>query len=57
VSQTAAVIEGLGASNAPFDTFDKAFRREQGIEPSVGVRQVTQAQCPAVKFLSQVGAD
>ncbi|MBR0843370.1 protein kinase [Bradyrhizobium liaoningense] len=57
VSQNAAVIEGFGASTAPFDTFDKAFRREQGFEASVGVRQVTQAQCPAVKFLSQVGSD
>ncbi|KGT75440.1 serine/threonine protein kinase [Bradyrhizobium japonicum] len=57
VSPNAAVIEGFGASTAPFDTFDKAFRREQGFEASVGVRQVTQAQCPAVKFLSQVGSD
>ncbi|WP_445221444.1 serine/threonine-protein kinase [Bradyrhizobium sp. Pa8] len=57
VSPNAAVIEGFGASTAPFETFDKAFRREQGFEASVGVRQVTQAQCPAVKFLSQVGSD
>ncbi|MBR0869390.1 serine/threonine protein kinase [Bradyrhizobium tropiciagri] len=57
VSSSAAVIEGFGASTAPFDTFDKAFRKEQGFEASVGVRQVTQAQCPAVKFLGQVGSD
>ncbi|WGR97035.1 protein kinase [Bradyrhizobium sp. ISRA443] len=57
VSQNAAIIEGFGASTAPFETFDKAFRREQGFEASVGVRQVTQAQCPAVQFLSQVGSD
>lgn len=57
VSQSAAIIEGFGASTAPFDTFDKAFRREQGFEASVGVRQVTPAQCPAIKFLSQVGSD
>ncbi|MHC2336554.1 serine/threonine-protein kinase [Bradyrhizobium sp. USDA 4454] len=57
VSSNAAVIEGFGASTAPFDTFDKAFRKEQGFEASVGVRQVTQAQCPAVKFLGQVGSD
>ncbi|WP_183231668.1 serine/threonine-protein kinase [Bradyrhizobium sp. SBR1B] len=55
VSQNAAVIEGFGASTVPFDTFDKAFRREQGFEASVGVRQVTPAQCPAVKFLREVG--
>ncbi|WP_407189907.1 serine/threonine-protein kinase [Bradyrhizobium centrosematis] len=57
VSQNAAVIEGFGSSTAPFDAFDKAFRREQGFEASVGVRQVTPAQCPAVKFLSEVGSD
>ncbi|QIG92904.1 serine/threonine-protein kinase [Bradyrhizobium sp. 6(2017)] len=57
VSASAAVIEGFGASTAPFDTFDKAFRKEQGFEASVGVRQVNPAQCPAVKFLSQVGSD
>ncbi|GIQ78238.1 serine/threonine-protein kinase [Bradyrhizobium sp. RD5-C2] len=57
VSSSAAVIEGFGATTAPFDTFDKAFRKEQGFEASVGVRQVNQAQCPAVKFLSQVGSD
>jgi serine/threonine protein kinase len=57
VSSRAAVVEGFGASTAPFDVFDKAFRRDQGFEASVGVRQVTSAQCPAVKFLSQVGSD
>ncbi|MBP1296486.1 serine/threonine-protein kinase [Bradyrhizobium elkanii] len=57
VSSSAAVIEGFGASTAPFDAFDKAFRKEQGFEASVGVRQVNPAQCPAVKFLSQVGSD
>jgi len=56
-SQHAAVIEGFGASIAAFVTFDKAFQRDLGFEASVGVRQVTPAQCPAVKFLSQVGGD
>jgi serine/threonine-protein kinase len=57
VSPNAAVIEGFGASTAPFDLFDKAFKREQGFDASIGVRQVTEAQCPAVKFLSEVGGD
>ncbi|WP_315832433.1 serine/threonine-protein kinase [Bradyrhizobium prioriisuperbiae] len=56
VTQSAAVIEGFGASTVPFDTFDRAFKRDQGFEATVGVRQVTQAQCPAVKFLSQLGS-
>jgi serine/threonine protein kinase, bacterial len=53
ISSNAAVIEGFGASTAPFDTFDKAFKRDLGFEASVGARLVTQAQCPAIKFLSQ----
>ena len=55
ISSNAAVIEGFGASTAPFDAFDKAFKRDLGFEASIGVRLVTQAQCPAIKFLSQLG--
>ena len=57
LSSNAAVIEGFGASTAPFDAFDKAFKRDLGFEASIGVRQVTQAQCPAIKFLSQLGGN
>jgi len=57
VSQSAAVIEGFGASTTPFDGFDKAFRRDQGFEASIGVRQVTPAQCPAIRFLNQTGTN
>ncbi|MEW6643203.1 MAG: protein kinase [Pseudomonadota bacterium] len=57
VSQSAAVIEGFGASSTPFDGFDKAFRRDQGFEASIGVRQVSQAQCPAIRFLNQTGVN
>ena len=56
-SANAAVIEGFGASTAPFDALDKAFKRDLGFEASIGVRLVTQAQCPAIKFLSQVGGN
>jgi serine/threonine protein kinase, bacterial len=55
ISQSGAVIEGFGASTVPFDALDRAFKRDQGFEASIGVRQVTQAQCPAIKFLSQLG--
>ncbi|MBR1220430.1 serine/threonine protein kinase [Bradyrhizobium sp. U87765 SZCCT0131] len=55
LSQSAAVIEGFGAANAPFESFGKAFRREQGFDASMGVRQVTSAQCPAIRFLREVG--
>ena len=57
MSSNAAVIEGFGASTTPFDAFDKAFKRDLGFEASVGARLVTQAQCPAIKFLSQLGGN
>lgn len=53
ISSNAAVIEGFGASTAPFDTLDKAFKRDLGFEASIGARLVTQAQCPAIKFLGE----
>jgi serine/threonine protein kinase len=57
ISANAAVVEGFGASAAAFDTFGKAIRRDLGFEASVGVRQVTPAQCPAVKFMNQLAAN
>jgi serine/threonine protein kinase len=57
VSSAAAVIEGFGTSTAPFDAFERAFKRDLGFEAAIGVRQVTQAQCPAIKFLSQLGSN
>jgi serine/threonine protein kinase len=57
ISANAAVIEGFGASTAPFDALDKAFKRDLGFEASIGVRLVTPAQCPAIKFLGQLGSN
>jgi serine/threonine protein kinase len=57
ISPSAAVVEGFGASTAPFEALDKAFKRDLGFEASIGVRQVTQAECPAVKFLGQFGSN
>jgi serine/threonine protein kinase len=57
ISQNAAVIEGYGASVGRFQAFADAFKREQGFAPSVGIRQVTQDQCPAVRFLNQLHGD
>jgi serine/threonine protein kinase len=47
-------IEGFGASLAPFQVLDDAFKRANGFEADIGLRQVTQAQCPAVTFLSRL---
>lgn len=57
ISDKAAVIEGFGAAMPPFDAFGRAFKRDQGFDASVGVRQVSQAQCPAIRFLSQLGTN
>jgi serine/threonine protein kinase len=57
ISSGAAVVEGYGASTAPFEAFNKSFKRDLGLEAAIGIRQVTQAQCPAIKFLSQLGSN
>ena len=54
---SAAVIEGFGASTAPFDALDKSFKKSQGFEASIGIRIVTPPQCPAITFLNKVRGD
>jgi serine/threonine-protein kinase len=54
VNATRATIEGFGASVAPFRTLDDSFRRTNGFEADIGVRQVSAAQCPAVSFLGRL---
>ena len=54
VSDSAAVLEGFGASATPFELLDQAFLNSQGFEASIGVRLVAQPQCPAVAFLYQL---
>ncbi|HKA74546.1 MAG TPA: serine/threonine-protein kinase [Xanthobacteraceae bacterium] len=54
IGESAATLEGFGASTRPFEALDSAFRRDQGFEPSIGVRQVTPAQCPAITFLNRL---
>ena len=36
---------------------DRAFQRDNGFEASIGVRQVTQAQCPAITFLGKLRSE
>jgi serine/threonine protein kinase len=57
VSDSAAVLEGFGASTKPFELLDQAFQNSQGFEASIGVRLVAQPQCPAVAFLYQLRAN
>lgn len=53
-TERSARIEGYGASVAPFQILDDAFRRVNGFEADIGLWQVTTPQCPAVNFLNKV---
>jgi serine/threonine-protein kinase len=53
-TEQSARIEGYGASLAPFQILDDAFRRTNGFEADIGLWQVTAPQCPAVNFLNKV---
>jgi len=57
IGEGRATIEGFGASLQPFYTLDEAFKRENGFAADIGVRQVTQAQCPAITFLARLKAE
>jgi serine/threonine-protein kinase len=54
ISDRDAALEGLGASMQPFNRLDQAFKRDNGFEADIAVRQVTPAQCPAVSFLARL---
>lgn len=54
VSASAARIDGYGDSPAAFEILDDAFKRANGFEADIDVRQVTQPQCPAITFLARV---
>jgi serine/threonine protein kinase len=54
VSANAAQIDGYGASGSPFQVLDDAFKRANGFEANIEVRQVTSAQCPAITFLGRL---
>lgn len=50
-----ADIEGFGSRAEPFIAFDTAFKQIQGFEAQINLRPVTNAQCPMVDFLRQLG--
>jgi serine/threonine-protein kinase len=54
VTPTSAVVEGLGASVQPFNRLNDAFKRDNGFEPDIELRQVNNEQCPAVTFLGRL---
>jgi serine/threonine-protein kinase len=53
VAEGSATLEGYGSSVAPFEVLDYEFKRQNGFEASIGVHQVTPAQCAAVSFLAR----
>jgi Protein kinase domain len=54
LSEHAAALEGFGASAEPFRSFDTAFKRALGFEADIGIRQVSEQQCPAIAFLARL---
>lgn len=51
-------IEGFGVTVEPFVGLDQAYTAAHGGEAQIGLRKVTEAQCPAVDFVRQaVGPD
>jgi hypothetical protein len=54
VSETGATLEGYGVSTRAFEGLDVGFLHKNGFEASIGVRIVSQAQCPAVSFLGRL---
>ena len=54
VTASAARIDGYGASAAPFERLDDAFKSTHGFEADIDVRQITAAQCPALSFVGRL---
>jgi predicted Ser/Thr protein kinase len=54
ISANAARIDGYGTDQAAFQVLDEAFKRANGFEADIEVRQVTAQQCPALTFLSRM---
>lgn len=54
ITVASTTVEGYGRSTGPFRDLDDAFRRANGFEADIGVRQVDQSQCPAIRFLEQM---
>jgi serine/threonine-protein kinase len=52
VDEGRVVTEGFGRSIAPFEALDDDFRTKNGFEADIRLRQVTDAQCPALDFLT-----
>lgn len=54
VADTSFDIEAYGTSPAPFSRLSDAFEKRVGFAPNINLRQVDEAQCRAIDFLSSV---
>ena len=52
IGERKALVEGFGSSTAPFVAFNDDFIAKNGFEADISVRQVSDAQCALVGFLS-----
>jgi hypothetical protein len=57
VTESAARLEGYGASAQPFEALNTAFLHANGFEADIDVRLVSPAQCRAVTILGQLRAN
>jgi serine/threonine-protein kinase len=51
VEATAAEIDGFGRAKEKFDALDAAFKKANGFEAQINVREVTPPQCPTLDFV------
>jgi eukaryotic-like serine/threonine-protein kinase len=51
IADQSAFIEGYGVTRGPFDRLDGEFRDRAGFEAEIGVHEVAENQCPAVRLL------
>jgi hypothetical protein len=48
------LIEGFGSRPDLIRSFGESFRRALGITPELGMRQITEPQCPAIGFIGRI---
>jgi eukaryotic-like serine/threonine-protein kinase len=53
ITAGSAKIEGYGVSADPFQALDDDFKRANGFEADIGLRQITPQQCAALTFLNR----
>jgi serine/threonine-protein kinase len=54
VTSSSAEVDGYGSDVKPFELFDEAFKKSNGLEARVGVRLIPPAQCPAIGFANRL---